>query len=121
MTIISPSILPHNDIHFDAAGGLVMAVDETAIGQHVRQRLKFWRGEWFLDTQAGVDWRGEVFSLRSDQAGLADAVIKAEVAGTPGVEAIEEYSARYDRASRGIRVDRLRIRVSTGQTVALNF
>jgi hypothetical protein len=121
MTIISPSILPHNDIHFDATGNLVMAVDEVAIGQHVRQRLMFWKGEWFLDTEAGVDWRGEVFSLRGDQSGLADAVIKAAVAGTPGVEAIEEYSARYDRASRGIKADRIRIRVSTGKTVALNF
>ena len=121
MTIISPSILPHNDLHFDEAGSLVMAADEAAIGQHVRQRLMLWKGEWFLDTDAGVDWRGEVFSLRSDQAALADAVIKAVVAETPGVEAIEEYAAHSDRTSRGVIVDRLRIRVSGGQTLTLNF
>jgi hypothetical protein len=116
---LSISIQPHNDIHFEADGNLAMARGHVAIGQHVRQRLKFWRGEWFLDTDAGVDWLNEVFNLRGDQAALADALVKAEIAGTPGVEKIESYSARYDRVSRGLKIDRIVLRVAGGSSITV--
>mgnify|MGYP001472135756 CR=1 FL=1 len=118
---LSPSILPHNDLHIDAGGNLVMVTGAAAIGQHIRQRLMFWKGEWFLDTLAGVDWRGDVFSLQPQQKELVDATIKAEIIGTPGVVDIEEYSSRYDRANRGLIVDRVVVRVDTGATVVITF
>lgn len=114
MTVISPSIKPHNDLHLDASGNLVMAVDVTAIGQHIRQRLMFWKREWFLDQDAGVDWKADVFSRRPEQKDFADAVIKLEIATTPGVVEIEEYVSRYDRVSRGLIVDRVRVRTTAG-------
>lgn len=114
MTILSPSIKPHNDLHLDAAGNLVMVQDAYAIGQHIRQRLMFWKGEWFLDLDAGVDWKNEVFARRPEQKDFADAVIKREIATTPGVVSIDEYVSRYDRATRGLIVDRVRADTDAG-------
>ena len=119
VTIISPSIQPHNDLHLDATSNLVMALDEVAIGQHIRQRLLFWKREWFLDLDAGIDWRADVFALRPEQKELADAVIKLEISKTPGVVEIEEYSSRYDRASRGLIVERVRVMTDTGQALTV--
>ena len=117
--IISLSILPHNDIHLDETGNLVMAHGVEAIGQHIRQRLMFWKNEWFLDLDAGVDWRADVFSVRPDQKDLADAIIKARIVETPGVVSIEEYSSSYNRTSRGLVVERVRILTNTGEAVTV--
>lgn len=114
VTIVSPSILPHNDLHLDETGNLVMVTDHAAIGQHIRERLMFWKREWFLDLDAGIDWRADVFALRPEQKELADAVIKLEISNTPGVVEIIEYSSRYDRSSRGLIVERCRVETATG-------
>lgn len=119
--IVSLSIQPHNDIHLDETGNLVMARNEVAIGQHVRQRLMFWKREWFLNLDAGIDWRGEVFSLRPEQKDLADAIIKLEISETPGVVEVEEYVSTYDRKSRGLNVERVRIRVDTGSAITVDI
>lgn len=37
---------------------------------------------------------------------IAESIIKAEIAATPGVSEILEFCAVYDRASRGLRIER---------------
>lgn len=103
------SIQPHNDLRLDATGSPVLAYDAEAIGEHIRQRLKLWIGEWFLDTGAGVDWLRYVLGRPPSEMPIAESVIKAEIAATPGVSEILEFSASYDRASRGLRIERVQI------------
>lgn len=43
-----------NDLVLDETGSLVLVRDAEAVGQHARQRLMMFRGEWFLDPEAGV-------------------------------------------------------------------
>lgn len=103
------SIQPHNDLRLDATGSPVLVYDAEAIGEHIRQRLKLWAREWFLDTGAGVDWMRYVLGRPPSEIAIAESVVKAEIAATPGVTEIIEFSAAYDRASRGLRVDRVQI------------
>ena len=101
--------LPKNDLHLDAAGNLALVRDSEAIGQHVRQRLKFWRREWFLNEEAGVDWTRYVLGRPPSEIAIAEAVFKREVLTTPGVAEILEFDVRHDRASRGFIVERCQV------------
>ena len=98
-----------HDLYLDASNNLVVARDARAIGEHVKQRLKMFNGEWFLDTSAGLPWlpRPAQFAIfdRPYQAGQSEALIKAEILDTPGVVAIEQFEARVDRATRGLIIE----------------
>lgn len=99
-------IEPHNDIRLDASDNLAMTYDSEAIGQHVRQRLKFWKGEWFLDRSAGVDWTRFALGLQMAEfvRQIAEAEIKKVILETPGVTEIFEIETRYDRKHRTLEV-----------------
>lgn len=101
------SIKPHNDIYLNDDGNLALVTGAEAIGQHIRQRLMAWRGEWFLDTSAGVEWTEYVLGRPPSEMAIAEATIKAEIVGTPGVSEILEFDAEYDRVSRGLRASRI--------------
>lgn len=104
------SIKPHNDIELTDDGNLRLVYDNEAIGQHVRQRLKMWRGEWFLNTESGVDWTRYVLGRAPSEQPIAEAVIKREILQTPGVVEIIAWDSRYDARSRGLQITRCVIR-----------
>jgi hypothetical protein len=107
-TYLGISIRPYNDIEIDATGNLAMVTDAAAIGQHARQRLSLFAGEWFLDTTTGVDWFGTVLGgpgTAANQA-VAEAIVKEIILATPGVIAISEITTSFDRSTRGVSVDR---------------
>jgi hypothetical protein len=83
-----------NDLALEADGRLSVVHDALAIGQHVRQRLMTFEGEWFLDTTAGVPWLDRILGRGYDPA-LAEAVVKAEVLATDGVTEITSFSVRF--------------------------
>lgn len=89
------------DLHLDSLGNLVLVYDAEAVGQHVRQRLMTYEGEWFLDKEAGVPWMRQILGGQYD-AVLAESVLKAEILETEGVTEIDGFSVRFDRASRGL-------------------
>lgn len=100
MTHIGLAIDPAtNDMHLDGDGNLALVRSAEAVGQHIRQRLKTYEGEWFLDTTAGVPWLSEILGRRFDPA-LAEAVIKAEILATDGVTEITSFSVRFNEATR---------------------
>lgn len=118
---IGLSILPHNDLRLDGTGSPVMVTDAEAIGEHLRQRLMFWNGEWFLDKDAGVEWTRYILGRPPGELQLAESIIKAEIAATPGVSEILEFSAVYDRASRGLRIDRCQVATVFDDVLDIQF
>ena len=97
-----------NDLALDASGALRMATGAEAIVQHARQRLLTHEGEWFLDTTAGLPWFAEIMG-RAFDADVAEAIVKDEVAGTPGVLSIDGFSVSFDGPTRIMRVKSLRL------------
>lgn len=97
------------DIYLDETGNLAMVRDAEAVGQHVRQRLMAYRGEWFLDKTVGVPWLTDVLG-RGYDAALAEAVIKAEVLGTDGVTSIRSFSVRFNRDRRELEAFNIEVR-----------
>lgn len=90
-----------NDLFLRADGSLAVVRDALAIGQHVRQRLKTFEGEWFLDTTAGVPWLDQIFGRAYDPA-LAESVVKAEILDTRGVTEITSFSVSFADTTRGL-------------------
>jgi len=91
-----------NDIHF-LGGNLAMVTGAHAVGQHVRQRLKTFQGEWFLDTTAGVPWLEQIMGSEYDPA-LAGAVVKAEILDTDAVTEITAFSVSFNRTLRRLEI-----------------
>lgn len=93
-----------NDLFVRAEGDLAIVTGAEAIGQHVRQRLKTYRGEWFLDTTVGVPWLQELFGNAYDP-GLAESVVKAEILDTFGVSRIDAFAVGFNRTTRALIID----------------
>lgn len=101
-----------HDLFLDEAGNLAMARDAEAVGQHARQRIMTYRGEWFLDTQVGVPWLQQIMGQSPvTRSVLAEAVIKTELSETRGATGIDSFSISFDRTKRSI--DSYDISVST--------
>ncbi|AGC35718.1 baseplate wedge subunit [Rhizobium phage RHEph06] len=99
-----------NDLFLDSTHSLAVVQDAAAVGQHVRQRLMTFYGEWFLDTEAGVKWLAQIMGKAYDPA-LAEAVVKAEVFDTDGVTGIDGFDIGYIKDLR--KLDIKGIQVST--------
>lgn len=98
-----------NDLTLDETGNLHLVYDAEAVGQHARQRLMFFKGEWFLDAGVGVDWFGQVLGFAQSRMQVAEAIVKRVILQTPGVTALEGVSTTYDRAVRGVRVSDIHV------------
>lgn len=104
MTHIGLALDPEtNDLFLRADGSLAVVTGAEAVGQHVRQRLKTFAGEWFLDTTAGVPWLSQIMGKKYDPA-LAEAVVKAEILDTDGVVEITSFSVGFDRTERRLNI-----------------
>jgi hypothetical protein len=89
------------DLYLDDSGSLAVVRDTEAVGQHVRQRLMTYLGEWFLDREAGVPWVRDIVGHGYDPV-LAESVLKAEILDTDGVIDINSFSVRFDSSTRGL-------------------
>lgn len=107
-----------NDVFLDAEGNLAMAFDAEAIGQHARQRVQTFAGEWYLDTTAGLPWVEQILGKRYDPA-LAEAVVKAEILNTDGVTEITSFSIAFDRSSRGVFIREVEVGTEYGEEASL--
>ena len=93
---------PH-DLYLDPNGNLAMVRDAAAVGQHARQRLMTFAGEWFMDTTAGVAWLNSILGRRENLP-LAEALIKNEILDTDGVTGLTGFSARFIPEQRALVV-----------------
>ncbi|GFO80971.1 MAG: hypothetical protein A49_05980 [Methyloceanibacter sp.] len=108
---------PH-DLYLEDDGNLAIVHDAEAVGQHVRQRLKTFEGEWFLDTAAGVPWLSEILGQRYDPA-LAEAVVKAEVLDTDAIKEITSFSVGFNRERRELTTYSISVLTDYDEDVAI--
>lgn len=107
-----------NDLYLESSGDLAVVEDAHAVGQHVRQRLKTFRGEWFLDTTAGVPWLDQILGKAYDPA-LAEAVVKAEILNTHSVVEITTFSVAFERGVRRLEIKDIEVLTTFDQEVAI--
>jgi len=86
-----------------SGGDLVLISGLEAIAQSVRIRLQFFRGEWYLNTEAGVPWFQSVL-VKNPDAVLLRTIFRDAIAETPGILAVVELSLSFDARARRLAV-----------------
>lgn len=77
---------------------------ETAIQQHILQRLRTYLGEWFMDTTLGIDYFGQILIKNPDQSKI-DALLRSTILDTPGVTHLLSYNFKTDFKNRILDID----------------
>lgn len=88
----------NNDIIVDD-GQFKLVTDGAKVAQHVRSRLLFYQGEWFLDLSAGVPYFQKIFTKPAD-VGEVESIIKSEILQTEGVERLLTFESDYNSETR---------------------
>lgn len=105
-----------NDLFLKSNGELATVTGSEAVGQHVRQRLMTFHGEWFLDTEVGVKWLDEIMARQYDPA-IAESVVKAEIMDTHGVTEITGFSVSFTRGVRRLNIKNIEVLTIYGEAV----
>ena len=71
------------DLELDT-GDLQLTTGADAVRQHLQQRLRTFRGEWFLDLSTGVPYYQDILKKNPNPL-VVDGVLKDAVLSTPGV------------------------------------
>lgn len=84
------------------------------IAQRVRVRTLTYKGDWPLDTSAGIDWIRHLTTKPADPEALA-ADLAAEWANTPGILSVTDLSAAMDTS--GVVTISARLETVTGEVL----
>lgn len=95
----SPNV---NDLRI-ANNDLVLVDSTEAIKQDVLQRLRFFRGEWFLDNTIGIPYYQQILVKNPSQEKI-DALFIATILGTPGIIQLNQYAFRSVAQTRELFV-----------------
>jgi hypothetical protein len=70
-----------------------------AVAQHLRIRLRFFKGEWFYDTRVGFPYYSQVFVKNPNLAAIQTTYRRA-ILSTPGVETLDRIDLALDGQTR---------------------
>lgn len=82
---------------------LAIVGTSDALLQRLRQRLRFFANEWFLDVTAGLPFYTDIL-IKNPNIDSVDSLIKSEIKETEGIIEIIEYDSVLDSALRGFTV-----------------
>jgi hypothetical protein len=100
------------DLKLTAGGDLALVAGDLAltsdpdgetIAQRVAIRLRWFYGEWFLDTRKGVKYRERVMVKNPNMAEI-ETMLSTTILETPGIVSLDRYSQTLDRATRRLSV-----------------
>ncbi len=91
------------DLRVDAAA-LAMVEGGDAIAQEIRVRLRWWHGEWFLDTTQGTPYLEQLLGKGVTEPTIRT-VLRKEIEQVPGVARVTSLEVSIDRATRYATVD----------------
>lgn len=75
-----------------------------AIAQHLRVRLQFFKGEWFLDSEIGIPYYQRILGRKDVTIAAIGAILKKAILTTPGVISLNDFRADYQGATRLLSV-----------------
>lgn len=78
--------------------------DTAEVAQKLRQALLFFKGEWFLDTEAGVPYHQDIFGKQRDLV-LVRAILITTILDVPGVIGLNRFDLDYEPDTRSLTVD----------------
>lgn len=96
-------------------GQLVLVSGTDAIRQDLAVRLRWFKGEWFLDRRTGVPWFQSILGHRASTAAI-ERILRTAIRATPGVSSITRLSIDTDNVERTLTVD-FEVRTNDGDSI----
>jgi len=91
------------DLHLDGAAAQLVDGRE-AIAQHMRIRMRFFLGEWFLDQREGIPFFRDILRKNPSRT-LVESIFRQVIVETSGVDLLEKFELSIDAATRTAKVD----------------
>ena len=92
-----------HDLVLGSRNGIGIAKDGVAVAQGILTRLQLFKGEWYLDIEAGTPWFQKIFADGSDIR-IIEAEIKRQILATPGVRSISTFFLDIDKPTRAVTI-----------------
>ena len=99
-------------------GELQLVRGDDAIVQQLTIRMKFFLGEWFLDTRLGIPYFQEILVKNADLTRVRG-IYRQTILTTPGISSIETFDLEFDGATRKLTVS-FRARKIDGEILEFN-
>ena len=81
-----------------------IAEGDDALVQHLQMRMRFFRGEWFLDPRVGMPYYESVLVKNPDLVAVRG-FFRQAILTTPGISGIDAFELLFDAARRILTVD----------------
>lgn len=85
------------------ASDLTTVSGTALVAQRLKIILQLFKGEWFLDADAGIPWFQEILEKGVDPT-VVDAILRKAILGTTDVNRILTYTSSIDAAARSISI-----------------
>ncbi len=106
------------DIQIDPeTGDLAVTSGGESVAQDATQRLRTFRGEWFLDIDFGVPYFDSVL-VKNPNPSLLQTIFRDKILETPGMVDLVTLDLDYDSAERELDV-RFKGQIDTGEIVSV--
>lgn len=89
--------------------------EADALVQRIKIRLRFFKGEWFLDQRLGVPYIEKILVKRPDRAIIDNLFVKL-IATTPGIAKVTQFRSTLDAKTRTLSCDFVAV-LKTGSTI----
>ena len=93
-----------NDIVLDADNSLFMIDNAERVAQQIVITLRFWYGEWFLDTSDGTPYL-EYILVKNPNMSHIRQILTERIQSVEGVISVDEMNLEFDRQARSLIVD----------------
>lgn len=92
------------DLLLDKTGNVKLIDNAERVAQQIQITLKFWLGEWFLDTSQGVPYF-EYILIKNPNINHIKQILIEQIESVEGVQSVDSLDAIWDRENRTLRVD----------------
>ena len=96
-------------------GDIATVSEPQATRQRLEQKLKLWRGEYWLDTSRGFPWLEQVLGKRP-RPEVVTSLIRQLLQDDPEVRALETLTVEFEGVDRNLTVA-FRARLSNGDGI----
>ena len=89
----------NDDLSLDENGNLSVSTGLEGLRQKVIQKFRLFRGEWFLDTNAGLPYEQEIL-VRQVDVGLVSTMFNNTLLSEPEITNVTEFTSNLDPNTR---------------------
>lgn len=101
-----------SDLKIDTATGdldlstndAILLSDGDDIRQHLRIRLRTFRGSWFLDLNVGIPFYDNIL-VKNPSINVVRSILRQAILTTPGITGIDTFSFDYDGDTRTLNIE----------------